>query len=94
MVNGIIFVFMTRTNFAPKCWFTWKCHFHDASLTKVEQQLRELAWLCDLNKSCSSCHGQQTLFKGHELNQCLTWSNRAHKFQLNAVCNLENFVES
>ena len=23
MVNGATFVFMTWTNFASKCWFTW-----------------------------------------------------------------------
>ena len=37
MVNGTIFVFMTWTNFASKCWVTLECHFHDASLTKVDQ---------------------------------------------------------
>ena len=37
MVNGTMFVFMTYANFASKCWFHLKCHFHDASLTKVEQ---------------------------------------------------------
>ena len=47
------------------------------------------AWLCDLNKSCSSCHVEQTLFKGHELIQCLTWSNRAQKNQLNVVLKLK-----
>ena len=35
---------------------------------------------------------EQTLFKGHELIQCLTWSNRAHKNQQNVVSRLENFA--
>ena len=38
---------------------TLKCHFHDASLTKVEQYFRVFAWLCDLNKSCSSHQGDK-----------------------------------
>ena len=37
MINGTMFVFMTWANFASKCWFHLKCHFHDTSLTKVEQ---------------------------------------------------------
>ena len=37
---------------------------------------------------------EQTLFKGHELIQCLTWSNRAHKNQQNAVLRLKIFSKS
>jgi len=33
-----------------------------------------------------------TLFNGQELNQCLAWSNRASKIQLDAVLKLKNFL--
>ena len=89
-----MFVFMFQPNYASKCWFTLKCLFHDASLTKVEQQLRELAWLWDNNKNCSLSYEEQTLFKGQELIQCLTWSNRARKNQLDAILKLGNFSKS
>ena len=52
------------------------------------------AWQCTLNKSCRLSNVEQTLFKGHELISCLTWSNRAHKNQLNVVLKLKNLPKS
>ena len=37
MKNGTMFVFMTWSKIASKCWFASKCIFHDAALTQVEQ---------------------------------------------------------
>ena len=82
---------MTWANFASKSQFTQNVIFHDASLTKVEQQLRLFAWQCTLNKSCSLSYVEQPLFKGHELIQCLTQSDRAHKNQQNVVLKHRKF---
>ena len=92
MVNGTIFVFMTWANFTSKSQFTHNVIFHDPTLTKVELQHRLFVLQCTLNKSCSLFYVEQTLFKGHELIQCLTWSNRAHKNQQNVVLRLKSFV--
>ena len=38
-IDGTMFVFMTWANFASKCWFQLKYHFHDTSLTKWNNSL-------------------------------------------------------
>ena len=87
-----MFVFMTWANFVSKSQFTQNVIFHDPTLTKVELQHKLFAWQCTLNKSCSLSFVEQTLFKANELMQCLTWSNRAHKNQQNAISRLRNFA--
>ena len=48
----------------------------------------------DINKSCSLSYVEQTLFKGQDLVQSLTSSNRALKLESMAVLGARNFAKS
>ena len=85
-----MFVFMTWSKFASKCWYDLNDLYHVDCLTHLDLLLRVLAWEWALNERCSSCHVGQTLFKGQELNQCLAWSNRDFKNQFNVVLKQKN----
>ena len=52
------------------------------------------AWWWDLNKSCSSSYVEQTLFKGQDLVQSLTLSNRALKLESMAVLEAQKVAKS
>jgi hypothetical protein len=51
------------------------------------------AFLWNQNKSCKF-YKEQTLFNGHELDQCLTWLKSAHKVKNSVVLGLRFLVKS
>ena len=63
--------------------------YRDATLTWVKLWLRVFSWQWNLNKSCSTCYVEQTLFLDQGFIRLLIISNRAFKNQLSAVLKLQ-----
>ena len=63
--------------------------YRDATLTWFELWLRMFAWQWNLNKCCSPCYVEQTLFLDQGLIRLLSVSIRDFKNQLSVVLKLQ-----